>query len=374
MKKSFARLENFDKLATRIVDRVLDLRPDLLNKNKKWVDTEMASGQFPAEIEARVPDPENQIYGFEIYSRTVKYVINTKKLKGKYTVIKELNNKMKFDCAIINPWYGKRQWLGAAEKARSILNDDGMLVLVAPDATQAKSAWGKKVTKFLEDNGIQERWNVTDSFPTVNTGEIGVFFMDLSSPANAACLKATSIEAAILERMIILTNTTPGFSAVRGRQDIQYTASQSDAQDTEHPITAYISVTNNGLVTKYVGAEYSKSQKGFKSGKKILVNRYFGKNNPDPYYVIPNVAGHQLGYGVIAIDVPNTTNEDDMMKLLTHPIYRKILNHLRRGGMDIKQSHLSFIPNFSLAGISDIDTFLDSQLALTSEEKQYLYA
>jgi hypothetical protein len=373
MKKSFARLENFDELATRIVDRTLELRPDLINK--KWIDTEMASGQFPAEIESRVPDPKSQVYGSELYNRTVKYAINTRKLKGKYATIKEQGNKMKFfDCAIINPWYGKRQWLEAAEKARLMLKDDGMLVLVAPDATQAKSAWGKKVTKFLSDNGIQERWNITASFPTVNTGEIGVFFMDLKSAPNMSCLDANSIEETVLERMIALTKTVPAFSAVRGRQDIQYEAEQSDTPDKEYPITAYISVTNDSLVVKYVAPEYKKSQKGFGPGKKILVNRYFGKNNPDPFYVISDVSGHQLGYGVIAIDVPATTNEVDMMRLLTHPVYRKVLTHLRGGGMDIKQSHLSFLPNFPLTGVNDLDNFLKTQLSLTVEETQYLYA
>jgi hypothetical protein len=373
MKKSFARLENHrNELAKRIVDRVIELGPDLISKT--WVDTEMASGQFPAEIEARVPNPEKQVYGFELHGRTVQYAINTRKLKGNYDTINKLDDKMKFDCAIINPWYGKRQWLEAAEKARLVLKDDGMLVLVCPDATQAKSAWGEKFKKFLVDNGIQERWDVTDAFPTVNTGKIGVFFMDLKSKPNMSCLDANSIEATVLERMIALTNTVPAFSAVRGRQDIQYEAEQSDIKDQAHPVTAYISVTNNGLVTKYVSTDYNRSQKGFTSGKKILVNRYFGKNTPDPFYVIPDVTGHQLGYGVIAIDVPDTTNENDMMRLLTHPIYRKILTHLRGGGMDVKQSHLSHMPNFSLQGVMDLDKFLETQLSLTKEEKQYLYA
>lgn len=365
-------MENFNELAKRIVDRALELRPDLINK--RWVDIEMASGQFPAEIESRVPYPGKQVYGFELYSRTVKYAINTKGLKGKYATIDELDNKMKFDCAIINPWYGKRKWREAAEKARSVLNDDGMLVLVSPDATQAKSSWGKKVRKFLTDNGIQDRWNITSSFPTVNTGEIGVFFMDLKSAPNLSCLDNNSIEATVLERMIALTKTVPAFSAVRGRQDIQYDAEHSDIQDKDHPVTAYISVTNDNLVVKYVAQEYKKSQKGFSAGKKILVNRYFGKNNPDPFYVVPDVTGHQLGYSVIAIDVPDTSNEVDMMKLLTHPLYRKVLTHLRGGGMDIKQSHLSFLPNFSLNGVKNLDSFLEAQLALTAEEKKYLYA
>ena len=373
MKKSFARLENFDGLTKRVVDRILELRPDLINK--KWVDTEMASGQFTAEIESRVPNPSEQVYGFELYSRTVKYAVNTKKLKGKYATINELDTKMKkFSCGIINPWYGKREWLKSAEKLRSVIEDDGMLVLISPDATQAKSVWGEKVRKFLVDNGIQDRWNITSSFPTVNTGEIGVFFMDLKSTPNMSCLDATSVEATVLERMIALTKTVPAFSAVRGRQDIQYEAEQTDVQDKAHPITDYISVTNESLVTKYVANKYNKSQKGFKSGKKILVNRYFGKNNPDPFYVIPDVTGHQLGYSVIAIDVPTTTNEIDMMRLLTHPIYRKVLTHLRGGGMDIKQSHLNFLPNFPLAGVNDINNFLETQLSLTAEEKQCLYA
>lgn len=372
MKKSFARLEPFDDLAKRIVDQVLEMRPDLINKT--FVDTEMGSGQFVSELESRVPNPSEQVYGYELYQRTVNYAINTRKLKGTYATTKEIDPKMKFDCAIINPWYGKREWLNSAKKARSVLKDDGMLVLVSPDATQAKSAWGGKVRKFLEDNGIKERWNETASFPTVNTGEIGVFFMDLKSSPNMSCLDNDSIEATVLERMINLTKTVPAFSAVRGRQDIQYTAEQSDVKDKAHPIIAYISVTNEGLVTKYVAQEYNKSQKGFTSGKKILINRYFGKNNPDPYYVIPDVTGHQLGYGVIAIDVPKTSNEVDMMKLLTHPIYRKILAHLKGGGMDIKQSHLAFLPNFSISGVKDLDSFLNNQLSLSKEEQTYLYA
>jgi hypothetical protein len=372
MKKSFARLERFDILAKRIVDRVLELRPDLINGT--FADTEMGSGQFVAEIESRVANPSTQVFGYELYSRTVKFAVNTRQLKGTYAPISELRNDMKFDCIIINPWYGKRQWFEAAEEAKSHLKKDGMLVLVSPNATQAKSAWGNKVRTFLEDNGIQERWNVTSYFPTVNTGEIGVFFMDTKSPANKKCLENNSIEATVLERMITITKTTPSFFAVRGRQDIQYKAEQSDVEDASHPITAYISVTNDELVTKFVSIEYDKSQKGFKSGKKILINRYFGKNDPDPYYVIKDVKGHQLGYGVIAIDVPKTHNEVDMMKLLTHPIYRKILSHLKGGGMDIKQSHLALLPNFSLVGVTDIDSFLNKQLSLTVDEQKYLYA
>lgn len=372
MKKSFARLENFDSLAKRIVDRVLEMRPDLIDK--KWIDTEMASGQFPAEIESRVPNPKKQVFGCEVYARSVRYAVNIRKLQGKYFTKDELEQNMKFDVAIINPWYGKRQWFEAGQKAREVLNDDGMMVLVAPDATQSKSEWSKKVRKFLEDNGIQERWNETSSFPTVNTGEIGVFFMDFKRPANLKCLDATAIEASVLERMISLTESVPTFSAVRGRQDIQYKAHQSDVKNKEFPITAYISVTNESLVTKYVAPEYKKSQKGFNSGKKILVNRFFGKNNPDPFYVVPDVTGHQLGYSVVAIDVPDSTNEVDMIKLLTHPIYRKILAYLRGGGMDIKQSHLELLPNFPLTGIEDINEFLETQLSLSSEEKKYFYA
>jgi hypothetical protein len=372
MKKSFVRLENFGDLPDRIVDRVLELRPEL--KNGKWVDTEIASGQMVEAIEKRIKNPKKQVWGFEEYSRMVKYAVNTRQLQGNYATITELGENMKFDVGIINPWYGKRQWFEAAQKLRKHLNDDGMLVLVAPDATQAKSSWGKKVRKFLEENGIQERWDETNSFPTVNTGVIGTFFMDFKSSANMSCLSTTSIESEVLERMITLTATVPSFSAVRGRQDIQYKATQSDVKDKNYPITALISVTNERLEIKYVSTEYKKQQKGFNGGKKILINRYFGKNNPDPYYVIDDVTGMQLGYSVIAIDVPSSTNESDMIKLLTHPIYRKILAHLKGGGMDIKQSHLELLPNFSLNGIKNLDQFLNSQLNLSKEEIEYLYA
>jgi hypothetical protein len=372
MKKSFARLENFGNLPKRIVNRVLEMRPDLINE--KWVDTEMASGQFTAEIESRVPNPSQQVWGFEEYKRMVKFAVNTRQLQGNYATITELGENMKFKVGIVNPWYGKRQWFESAQKLRNHLDDDGMMVLVAPDATQAKSAWGQKVRKFLEENGIQERWNATESFPTVNTGEIGVFFMDFKNIANMSCLDATSIEADILERMITLTTNVPSFSAVRGRQDIQYQAEQSNVKNKNYPVIALISVTNDQLEIKYVSKEYKKQQKGFNGGKKILINRYFGKNNPDPYYVIDDVTDMQLGYSVIAIDIPDFTNEISMMKLLTHPVYRKVLSYLKGGGMDIKQSHLELLPNFLLKDIENLDQFLNTQLNLSEEEIKYFYA
>jgi hypothetical protein len=372
MKKSFVRLEDFGNLPERMVNRILELRPDL--KNGTWVDTEMASGQIAKAIEQRVQNPKKQVWGFEEYNRMVKYAVNTRQLQGNYATITELGENMKFDVGIINPWYGKRQWFDAAQKLRKHLNDDGMLVLVAPDATQAKSSWGRKVRKFLEENGIQERWDETNSFPTVNTGVIGTFFMDFKKTANMSCLDTKSIESDVLERMIALTTTVPSFSAVRGRQDIQYKAEHSDIKNKNYPITALISVTNDRLEIKYVAAEYKKQQKGFNGGKKILINRYFGKNNPDPYYVIDDVTDMQLGYSVIAIDIPAATNEADMITLLTHPIYRKVLQHLKGGGMDIKQSHLELLPNFRLNGVKNLDLFLNSQLNLSREEIEYMYA
>lgn len=372
MKKTFARLLDFnDNLAALIVDRILELRPDLIDK--QWADLEMASGQFPAEIERRVKNPAEQVKGFELYSRSVKFAVNTRHLLGEYTTQTEMKENMKFDVIIINPWYGKRQWFESAEKARKYLNDDGMLVLVSPDATQNKSNWGSKVKNFFIDNGIQDRWNVTKSFPSVNTGDIGVFFMDLRKSAALKCLSNDSIERSVLDRMIKLTDEVPAFSAVRGRQDIQYKAELFEVKDQSHPHKAFVSVTNDKLVVRYVSDEYAKKQKGFVSGKKILVNRFFGKNNPDPFYIIDDVTGTQLGYGVIAIEVSEHTNDQDQIKLLTHPIYRKIIAHLRGKGMDINQGHFAHLPNFSLSGVEDLNQFLSTQLSLSKREEKYFY-
>jgi len=372
MKKTFARLEDLGQLPDKIVSKVISMRPDL--KNKKWVDTQMASGQFTEAMESVVTDPTEQVYGYEQYNRTVKYAVNTRQLKGKYATISKLEKNMKFDIGIINPWYGKRDWYKSAQELRSRIKDDGMMVLVAPDPTQSKSSWGAKVRKFLIENGIQERWDATGVFPNVDSGRLSVYFMDLKSTANLKCLESNTIESSILERMIKLTETVPAFKAVRGRQDITYIADKSDTQTQTHSVVAYTSVTKEKLVVSYVEEKYKRSQKGFISGKKILINRHFGKNNPDPYYIVDDVKDSQLGYGVIAIDVPSHTSETDMMKLLTHPIYRKVLAYLKGGSHDINQSHLELLPNFNLSEVKNLDEFLTQQLNLTDSEKSKIYA
>lgn len=374
MKKTFARLEDLGNLPDEVISHVLKMRPDLKNKSNKWVDTQMASGQFTEAMERILPDPNNQVYGYELYNRTVNYAVNTRQLKGKYATINKLEKNMKFDVGIINPWYGKRDWYKAVQKLRSHIHDDGMIVLISPDSTQSKSPWGEKVRNFLIENGIQERWNVTNAFPTVDSGRLSAYFMDLKSPANLKCLENNSVESEILDRMIKLTETVPAFKAVRGRQDITYTADKSDTKTKTHTVVAYVKVAKEKLHINYVEEKYKRSQKGYDSGKRILINRHFGKNDPDPYYIIDDITDTQLGYGVIAIDVSSHTNEKDMMRLLTHPIYRKILAYLKGGSHDINQSHLALLPNFSLDKVEDLDEFLSQQFNLTESERIEIYA
>tara|TARA_R110000868_G_scaffold214327_1_gene464401 strand:- start:523 stop:1686 length:1164 start_codon:yes stop_codon:yes gene_type:complete len=271
---------------------------------------------------------------------------------------------------LMNAPYLKRKWLKFVEKALT-LNPE-IVATINPDPTNNDSDFGTKWRDICIDNGIVYRKDVTEFFPNVSSGRISSFVLNTSSQPNKDLLKSDDpIYESILAKVTV---KNPSSFVIRGKQEVsgygnkEKAFSLSDTKTDTHVHPCIMSCNNNGLTIKYSDrlAE-SKKHSDKLQDQFVIMNRFFGKNNPDPVYVINNMKKYNLGYDCLAFKLEANETLDNFMSVYSSKLYRYVMNTMRNGGFDITQSNFMRFARLDLTKRwTDEDIY--KELNLTAEE------
>jgi hypothetical protein len=371
-----------------LVDEMLDNLPTEIweSNTTTFLDPAMAGGQFVKEVEAILREhghsDENikrRVFGFESSDMRVNYAVNKHGLVGTYNSTDFLSweTDMKFDVIVGNPPYLKRSWLKFIKKAIKL--NPTFIVTINPDPINNKSDFGEAWKDLCVNNGMIFRKNVTDYFSDVSSGRISGFVLHRDSPADLSLLTSDEpIYDAILEKITI---ESPTSFVLRGRQDVSGYGNKNkrfdvvDNKDVDHPYPCIMSCTKEELVIKYSdkrasNGKHSDSMKG----RFIIMNRFFGKNNPDPLYIIDDIENYNIGYDCMIFKL-NSEKEtlESFRSVYCSKLYRLIMNHMRNGGFDLTQGNLMRFQRLDLEKVwSDSDLY--KHFNLTQEEIDYIEA
>lgn len=364
---------------TELVNEILDHIPEDVIINGTVLDPAIGGGQFVREIERRKrkagkTDQEirNTVYGYEENILRRDYAVNKYDLKGNYIVDNFLERDfkdMKFDVVLMNPPYLKRTWIKFVEKAVELSNFH--IATVNPDPTDNVSEFGSSWKKLLIDNGVQKRINVTNYFPNVNSGRISTFIMDKTKNANLSSIEPDDKTlVSLLEKTLI---EKPNSFVYRGSQQVQY-CDHKEIPDNQFTEPSILSCTKEKLIIEYSEKkncpELPKHKEKIK-GRFIIINRFFGKNNPDPFFVISDMEKYHLGYSCMAFKLDDTDTEEGFSSVYSSKLYRKLLEIMRNGGFDNTQGNFMRLKKLDLS-----KTWTDKEIYqhfdLSNDEIKYI--
>jgi 16S rRNA G966 N2-methylase RsmD len=317
---------------------------------------------------------QDSIYLLDKYS----VFVNRAKRRGYTHVIQadflEWDLDMKFDVVIGNPPYSKRTWFKFVEKSFDL--GASVVATINPDPTNNTSDFGRKWQKLCVDGGLVYRKNVTDHFPNVSSGRISSFVFDRNKKTNLDLLKSDSpIYDNILEKV---TTKTPTSFVIRGKQEVsgygdkQRVFSLKDTIDTEYKYPCILSCGKDGLKIRYSNRlAVSKKHSALFKGTFLIINRFFGKNNPDPVYQIDNIEQYNLGYDCLAFKLEAGENKENFISVYSSTLYRWIMSEMRNGGFDITQSNFMRFTRLDLTQ-SWSDEEIYKHFGLSQEEIDYV--
>ena len=287
----------------------------------------------------------NMLYGIEL--EPFRFTLVQEKFKIKNLIKGDfLDDKifkdMKFDVVIMNPPYLKRTWFKFVEKIVQL--NPTIIATINPDPTNNKSDFGDKWREICIKRGLIYREDVTNYFPSVKSGHISAFILNNKKTAELNLLKSNdTMYESILSKVTI--NSSNSF-VIRGKQEISgygnknKAYSLSDVQTSTHIHPCIMSCNNNGLTIKYSDklAIYKKHKDKMK-GSFVIMNRFFGRNNPDPIYVIDDLEKYNLSYDCLAFKLENNETIENFISVYSSKLYRYVMNTMRNGGFDITQSN-----------------------------------
>jgi hypothetical protein len=369
-----------------LVNDMLDKIPlsEWESETSTFLDPAMGGAQCIRPIINRLRDhghsDENikgRVSGIENNQLRVNFAVNKYNLIGTYmsTDFLSWETDMKFDVIVTNPPYLKRGWLKFIKKAIEL--NPTYIVTINPDPLNNKSDFGETWKNLCIENGLVFRKNMTDYFPDVSSGRISGFVLNRTVSADTTLLKSDNpIYDRILEKV---TTETPTSFVLRGRQDVSGYGNKSkrfnisDSEDEIHPYQCIMSCTKDGLVIKYSDkkANNGKHVDSMK-GRFIIMNRFFGKNNPDPLYIIDDIENYNVGYDCMVFKL-NSEKEtlDSFRSVYGSKVYRLVMNHMRNGGFDLTQGNLMRFRRLDLEKIwTDHDIY--NHFGLTQEEIDYI--
>jgi hypothetical protein len=279
-------------------------------------------------------------------------------------------NKLDNCVILMNPPYLKRTWLKFVEK--SIELNPSVVATINPDPTNNRSDFGKKWRSICRQNGLVYRKNVTDYFSDVSSGRISAFILNRSEKVDETLLNS---DDPILDSILgkVLTDSPTSF-VIRGSQAVAgyggktKSHSISEVQDSDHLYPSIMSCGNNGLTIKFSNKK-SENKKHIDKmqGRFIIMNRFYGKNNPDPVYIIEDIENYNLSYDCMAFKLYNGETLDNFNKVYGSKTYRFVMNKMRDGGFDMTQSNFMSLIKLDLTRSWEEDEIQD-YLGLTEEE------
>lgn len=366
----------------QLVNEMLDQLPQELfeSSTTTFIDPCMGGGQFVREIESRLrqaghPDDNiaGRVFGFETNALAVNYAVNKHELVGQYRVCEnfvELKMKRKFDCVLGNPPYLKGRWRKFV--AKMIKLSDGWVLTVNPDPTRKLSDFGESFRQELLAAGVQVRKECTEHFPKVSSGTISYFVMNKHEVPNETCLEDHSTVGHILRKVLARKDLHDGSLFIRVGHPT-YQMESRDRPDNEFGEAAIQSLTKDGMKVRYMRSQDlpRKSCEELCHGRFLIMNRFFGKNNPDPLEIVEDMENYRGTLNVILFRLGPKDTIEAFRSVFGSGLYRVIMSYMRQGGFDIQTNFLEQLPRLDL-GRTWTDQELYQHFSLTEEEIQYI--
>lgn len=306
-----------------------------------------------------------------------KYKVFTNEAKQKgYVSVKRGNflevelNKLDGCIVLMNPPYLKRTWVKFVEKVVHL--NPSVIATINPDPTSSKSDFGERWRDICRQNGLVHRENVTHHFPEVSSGTISSFILDRSKTANEALFKSDDpLIDSIFEKIITEHPTSfviRGSQAVAGYGDKSKAHSISETKDDTHIYPSIMHCGNEGLKIKYSNKTtvYKKHAEQMQ-GRFVIMNRFFGKNNPDPVYEISKIEEYNLSYDCMGYKLEENETLENFMSVYSSKTYRFVMDKMRNGGFDINQSNFMSLIKLDLTNLWTEEK-IQTHLKLTDEE------
>lgn len=302
-----------------------------------------------------------------------KYNVFTNHAKAKYGFKNVITadfltwkTDMKFDVVIGNPPYLKRGWKKFLEKMVDLSID--VVASINPDPTNNNSKFGSEVRALLIANGIYQITNCTTQFPAISSGNISYFLCCKTKSYNFSFYKGTLIES-IVKKIC----SKSGAFVLRGSQK-SLTVNTNDTYTENFSIPGIFGIGNNGINLKYIATNDFKVSKKYKinlTGPFFVVNRFYGKNNPDPVGFIPDITNHFIGYNVLIIKANLNETIEGFNSVYGSTLYRCVIGYIRQGGFDITQSGFASLQRVDLTR-TWTNAELYAHFDLTQEEIDYI--
>ena len=255
---------------------------------------------------------------------------------------------MKIDKSILedavvfmNGPYLKGQWEKHIDFVKS--GNPKLIVTINPDPTNNRSDDGKRWKQKCIDYGLQERVDVTDSFD-VQSGKISAFVLDRDKSVNEDALRPENPNVEELLDSILIEEQESFI--IRGHQSVSGYGAESkrlvvkEVSDNKFNVPSIMSCSKNGLIIGYTNKkEIHKKHIDKMNGAFWIINRFFGKNNPDPIYEIDDIKNYNLSYDCLAIKKYKGETLEGFMSVFSSKVYRVAMDILRNGGFDITQGN-----------------------------------
>jgi hypothetical protein len=279
-----------------------------------------------------------------------------------------------FDVIMMNPPYLKRTWLKFVE--RCIMLNPKFIGCINPDPMNTPSVFGDKWKTLCKDNGLIYREDSTHYFPSVTSGSIGSFVLDRSKQADGTLLGSSdTLYNSIYNKVI--TGSQESFAilgpqAVSGYGPKDNVHSLKSKPDDKHLYKSILSCRTEGLIIKYSDKKvvYKKYNHMLK-GRFVVMNRFYGKNNPDPVFIIEDIENYNLSFNVIAFKLNEDETLDNFTSVYSSKLYRFILTKLRNGMFDIQAGQIMKLTRLNLTH-SWTNEDIYKHFNLTDEEIEYI--
>jgi hypothetical protein len=374
----------------QLVADMLDQLPSSIwtSPTTTFFDPAIGGGQFVRAVEQRLracghsdSNIHGRVFGFEESDLHIRFAVNKYKLVGQYhrkpyDKFLEMDDTMKFDVVIGNPPFkngnetgGKSSlWRKIVAKAWTIVKDNGMLVMVAPQfpnsandlghiftQNQTNTVWTKISQHFPGVGSSFFAWSVTKKPKTTDTLFINDGIrLDVTSEALPNDLRSISILQKVLAHDKFECKSSPEYlhtSVADGKDDDHLYSKPTK----KHP---YIVRRTSGDNYQMYGAvkptdyDLPKVVMTFSGNPHY---KYHDKN--EPIGTIKFQSGHIL--------VKNKTEGDNLIRLYESALYRYIQNQMSSGGMRGKNFYE--LPKMDLTR-TWTDEELFSHFGLTDEE------
>lgn len=249
----------------------------------------------------------------------------------------------RFDYGFINPPYMKGKWKTFITELYSKI--DKQFVTISPDPTEGIGTDTEKWIEKSKNMGIQTRTDVTEFFPTVQSGKISLCSFNIGSEYNPnALIRSNQIDAEIIAKLQVKTNTrycargtyefmTPKLKGVKRNKNKDMLPNNATQTETFKQLTV-VSVGKNKLDQRYFSAIATNSLDI--KGHGFVINRSFGSTSNDPVYLVTD--SNQLGFSnnVIWHEAYENETVESFKSVFGSKLYRYFFKTVRNGALDIQ--------------------------------------